>query len=220
MNQIDNSLIEQVVQGVIAQLNGLDDNTIPLELSNRHVHLSEKDSLELFGSPLSRKQDLSQPGQYLCNERLRIIGPKGVIDNVAILGPTREESQVELSLTDARKLGMDLPIRQSGDIQGTPGIVLSSGKKIIAIDKGVIVAGRHIHMSPTDAKRFGVIDRQIVCVHMQGKRPAIFNDVLIRVHKDFKLAMHIDFDEANGCGCDTSAKCQIVTAATGAICAN
>lgn len=210
--------IEQIVSEVMKRLAALGDDTIPLELSGRHVHLSERDALELFGKPLTPLQDLSQPGQYVCKERVRLVGPRGVIDNVAVLGPSRTETQVELSLTDARALGMDVPIRQSGDIQGTPGIILTSGKKIIGIEQGVIVAGRHIHMSPADAERFNVRDRQLVCVRMDGKRPAVFRDVLVRVHQNFRLAMHIDFDEANGCGCDPAMRCTIVSPGMENIC--
>lgn len=212
---ITNQDIEQIIVKVLEQLAHLEDDTIPLELSGRHVHLSQKDVQALFGKPLTHLQDLSQPGQFLCKERVRLIGPKGVIDNVAVLGPPRDETQVELSLTDARGLGMSVPIRQSGDIQGTPGIVLSSGTNLVAIEQGVIVAGRHIHMSPLDAIKFGVKDRQSVSVVMEGTRPAIFKDVLVRVHENFKLAMHIDFDEANGCGCGPESRCKIIEANIG-----
>lgn len=210
--------IEQIVKKVMVQLGKLEDDAIPLELSGRHVHLSQKDVELLFDSPLTPAQELSQPGQYLCEERVRLIGPKGVIDNVAVLGPPRTETQVEISLTDARSLGLKAPVRQSGDIEGTPGIVLSSGHKLVGIEQGVIVAGRHIHMSPADAARLSVKDRQLVSVLMEGTRPAIFRDVLVRVHKDFKLAMHIDFDEANGCGCGSTAKCRIVTPGMEKVC--
>ncbi len=208
---MENIDIKRIIREVMHELSAIEDTSIPLELSGRHVHLSEQDAQNLYGKPLTMVQELSQPGQYLCKERVRLIGPRGVIDNVAVLGPERKETQVELSLTDARSLGMDVPIRQSGDVQGTPGIVLSSGRKIVAIEQGVIVAGRHIHMSPADAMRLKVRDGQLVCVVMDGKRPAIFRDVLVRVHEDFRLAMHIDFDEANGCGCGPGAKCKIIT---------
>ena len=203
--------IEQIVAEVMHRLTTLTDQSIPVELSGRHVHLGEGDAHALFGTPLTPVQELSQPGQYVCKERVRLVGPKGVLDNVAVLGPARSATQIEISLTDARILGMDVPIRQSGDIEGTPGIILTSGRKIIGIEQGVIVAGRHIHMSPADAERFNVKDRQLVCVRMDGKRPAIFRDVLVRVHKDFRLAMHIDFDEANGCGCGPDMRCTLVS---------
>ncbi len=208
MQNID---VEEIVSRVMARLAAETDNSIPVEMSARHVHLSREHALELFGTDLTPVRELSQPGQYLCKERVRLIGPKGVVDNVAVLGPARDESQVEISLTDARTLGIEVPIRQSGDIQGTPGIVLASTKKIIGLEQGVIVAGRHIHMDPEDAERLNVKDRQLVCVNMDGQRPAVFRDVLVRVHPEFRLALHIDADEANGCGCDNTTRCRIVT---------
>nr|WP_320011113.1 phosphate propanoyltransferase [uncultured Desulfobulbus sp.] len=204
---------EQIVEQVLAALSQLrqkepdqaenqgQEIPIPVEISARHVHLSQADAVALFGAPLTPLRELSQPGQFLCKERVRLIGLKGVMDNVAVLGPSREQSQVEISLTDARLLGLDVPIRQSGDIAGTPGMLLSSGQAIIPLEQGVIVAGRHIHMSPEDARRLRVRDKEFVAVHMRGKRPAVFRDVLVRVHESFKLALHIDADEANGCGC-------------------
>lgn len=173
---------------------------IPVELSARHVHLSEQDATALFGAPLTHARDLSQPGQFLCKERVRLIGPKGVMDNVAILGPSRGKSQVEISKTDARILGIDAPVRQSGDIAGTPGIILTSQTGIVGLEEGVIVASRHIHMSPEDAARFGVADNDKVCVRLGTERPVILEDVLVRVSDKFKLAMHIDADEGNGSG--------------------
>jgi len=124
---------------------------IPVELSARHAHLSEKDTIDLFGAPLTKARELSQPGQFLCEERVRLIGPKGVIDNVAILGPSRGRSQIEISKTDARILGVDVPVRQSGHIAGTPGIILASQAGIVGLEEGLIVADRHIHMDPDDA---------------------------------------------------------------------
>ena len=186
------------------------DEPSPVELSGRHVHLCDEDIQELFGAPLNHVKELSQPGQYLCKERVRLIGPSGVIDNVAVLGPARPKSQVELSLTDARILGIKAPVRQSGDVAGTPGIVLTSGNGLAGLQEGVIVAARHIHMSPADAARFGVSDKQKVQVYMDGERPAVFKDVLCRVHKDFNLAMHIDFDESNSCGLGRNARGKIV----------
>ncbi|MFT5700133.1 MAG: putative phosphotransacetylase [Desulforhopalus sp.] len=187
---------------------GHDD--IPIELSARHAHLSEKDWYELFKEAPKEIRELSQPGQYLFDKRIRIIGPKGVIDNIAILGPFRKESQIELSVTDSRILGINAPVRHSGDLNGTPGAVISSHDGIIALDLGVIVAGRHIHMSPADATRLGVKDMDLVCIQTESHRPVIFRDVLIRVNKDFRLSMHIDFDEGNASGCTSSTKCTII----------
>lgn len=177
-----------------------ENGPIPVELSARHVHLSEKDAIALFGAPLTHARDLSQPGQFLCKERVRLIGPKGVMDNVAVLGPSRGASQVEISRTDARALGVDAPVRQSGDTAGTPGMVLASQNAIIGLTEGVIVAARHIHMTPRDAARFGVKDGDKVGVRLDSERPLVLEDVLIRVSDKFCLAMHIDADEGNSAG--------------------
>ena len=177
-----------------------ENGPIPVELSARHVHLSEKDAIALFGAPLTHARDLSQPGQFLCKERVRLIGPKGVMDNVAVLGPSRGKSQVEISRTDARALGVDAPVRLSGDIAGTPGMVLASQNGIIGLNEGVIVAARHIHMTPQDAARFGVKDGDKVSVRLASERPLVLEDVLVRVSGKFSLAMHIDADEGNSAG--------------------
>ncbi len=173
---------------------------IPVELSARHVHLSEEDAVALFGGPLTPVRELSQPGQFLCKERVRLIGPKGVMDNVAVLGPARSSSQVEISKTDARILGVEAPVRQSGDTTGTPGIILASDTGIVGMEEGVIIAARHIHMSPEDAKKFGVCDKDKVDVHFDSERPLTLKNVLVRVNDGFKLAMHIDPDEGNSAG--------------------
>lgn len=207
---MDSATIERIVRKVLSQYGRqqgescsfAQERTLPVEISARHVHLSEQHALELFGKPLEMVRELSQPGQYLSTERLRLIGPKGVLDNVAVLGPARNDSQVEISMTDARMLGIKAPVRQSGDIEGTPGIVLASHNTIVAIEEGVIIAARHIHMSPDDAGYFGVKDRQKVSVYLQGQRPVVLRDVLVRVNENFRLTLHIDADEANGCGCD------------------
>ncbi len=173
---------------------------IPVELSARHVHLSEEDAMALFGHPLTPVRELSQPGQFLCKERVRLIGPKNVMDNVAILGPARKATQVEVSATDARALGVKAPVRQSGDTAGSPGIILASDTGIVGIASGVIVAARHIHMAPSDAEHYGLVDKDRVCVRLGTERPLVLEDVLVRVNKDFRLAMHIDADEGNGAG--------------------
>lgn len=183
---------------------------IPVELSGRHVHLSEKDALALYGAPLTQARDLSQPGQFLCKERVRLIGPKGVIDNVAVLGPARGSSQVEISKTDARILGTDAPVRQSGDIKGTPGIILASQTGIVGLEEGLIVAARHIHMSPADAKKFCLADNDLVSVRIDGDRPLVLEDVLVRVNEQFRLAMHIDPDEGNSSGWNSKVSGRII----------
>jgi len=210
---VTEDLISAVVREVKKRLqeqSGGGNREIPIELSARHAHISEKDYYQLFKEPPRNVRELSQPGQYLLDKRLRLIGPKGVIDNVAILGPFRKETQVEISLTDARSLGIKAPVRHSGDVQGTPGTIISSSEAIIALDRGVIVAGRHIHMDPSDALRLGVHDMDLVCVQTNSHRPLIFRDVLIRVHKDFRLAFHIDLDEGNASGCTSNTTCTII----------
>ena len=177
-----------------------EDGPIPVELSARHVHLSEKDAIALFGGPLTFVRELSQPGQFLAKERVRLIGPKGVMDNVAVLGPARSSSQVELSKTDARVLGIDAPVRQSGDVAGSPGLVLASEHGIVGLEEGSIVASRHIHMTHADAARLGVKDNDMVSVRLASERPVVLEDVLVRVSDKFSLAMHIDADEGNASG--------------------
>ena len=198
---LQEQLIRQLVHAVLAELEAVQDDTIPVELSARHVHLCQADVDRLFGGTLSPSRELSQPNQYLAEEKVRLIGPRGVIDRVAVLGPVRPTSQVEISLTDARTLGIDTPLRQSGDITGTPGIILASSKGIVSLDQGVIVAGRHIHMPASAAARFGVRDKDRVAVRVKGSRPVVMEDVLVRVSDGYRLAMHIDLDEGNGCGC-------------------
>ncbi len=173
---------------------------IPVEISARHVHLSEADALALFGTNLTNVRELSQPGQYLCEQRVRLVGPKGVLDNVAILGPVRKSSQVEISKTDARLLGIDVPVRQSGDVEGTPGIILTSKNAIIPLEKGVIVAARHIHADTESAQKLQLADNDVVSVRLNTERPVILEDVRVRVDKSFKLSMHIDSDEGNSAG--------------------
>lgn len=174
---------------------------IPVEVSARHAHLRKEDVERLFGKgyTLTVNRELSQPGEFLSNERITVIGPRGIIKNVAVLGPERAHTQVELSRTDAVSIGINPPLRESGDIQGSTGILISSGKKIIEIQEGVIVAQNHIHMTPEDAKEYGVQDRQMVSVKILSDRPVTFQNVVVRVNKNYKLNMHIDFDEANAC---------------------
>lgn len=173
---------------------------IELEASGRHVHVTKEQAQILFGHPLTPKRPLSQPGQYLANERVTIVGPKGEFRNVAVLGPERKEAQVEISLTDGKTLGIDPPVRGSGDVAGSPGITLIGEKGRLALASGVIAAQRHVHMTPEDAARMGVRDRQIVRLQVFTERPVIFEDVLVRVNADFATYVHLDYDEANACG--------------------
>lgn len=184
------NLTEQVIARVFVEL----------EASGRHVHVTAQQALTLFGHPLTPKRELSQPGQYLANERVTVIGPKGRFENVAVLGPERTEAQVELSMTDARALGISAPIRLSGDVSGTPGATLQGEKGSVDIPCGVLVARRHIHITPEDAKHFGVQDKQVVKLQTFTARPLTFGDVVVRVSPDFQTRVHLDYDEANACG--------------------
>lgn len=175
---------------------------IPVGISARHVHVSKEDLELLFGPEheLTPIKDLSQPGQFAADERVTLVGPKGVIQKVRILGPTRKATQVEISRTDCYALGVLAPVRESGDIDGTPGIVIVGPYGPVKINQGVIVAKRHIHFTTEDAKEFGVKDGQRVMVKTQGERPLIFDDVVARVRDDFALDVHLDTDEANAAG--------------------
>ena len=179
---------------------GNKSHMIPIETSARHIHLSEADFKVLFGEDanLSFVKELSQPGQFLSGERVNLIGPKGSFESMAILGPFRKESQVEISMTDCRSLGIDSVIRQSGYTKNTPGCTLVGPKGTVNLDHGVIVAKRHIHMTPSDAIRLNVKNNDEVFVLTKSfGRGVIFADVVVRVDKNFKLAMHVDTDEAN-----------------------
>ena len=193
---------ENLIDKVIDRIQNELDGSFEVEASGRHVHLSRKELDALFGTgyELTKAKDLSQPGQYASKERLTVVGPKGAFHNVVILGPVRKESQVEVSLTDCLQLGVKAPIRESGDIEGTPGIVLVNGDKSDSLDKGLIVAKRHVHMTPEDAEKLGVKNHDIVKVKVEGARPLVFDDVVIRVSPKFATYMHIDYDEANACG--------------------
>ena len=173
---------------------------VPLEASGRHVHLTKAQAETLFGHGLTPKRPLSQPGQFLCNERLTVVGPKGEFRNVAVLGPERKEAQVEVSLTDARHLGVTVPIRLSGDVKDTPGVTLVGETGRITLDHGVLAAQRHIHLTPEAAKWFGVKDKQVVKLQTLTSRPCIYEDVVIRVSPEFAPAVHLDYDESNACG--------------------
>jgi propanediol utilization protein len=191
---LDEKALKALADAVIGRL------FIELEASGRHVHVTQAQAKTLFGHPLTPKRPLSQPGQFLSNERVTILGPKGEFQNVAVLGPERKDGQVEISLTDGRTLGVTPPIRQSGDIENTPGISLLGPKGRVDLPRGLIAAQRHIHLTPADAEKFHVTDGQIVKLQTFTSRPCIFDDVVVRIRKDFASAVHLDYDEANACG--------------------
>lgn len=190
----DHDKVETLARAVAGRL------FVELEASGRHVHVTKAQALTLFGHPLTPKRPLSQPGQYLANERVTVAGPKGRFEQVAVLGPERKNAQVEVSLTDLRTLGIPAPLRLSGDVAGTPGAVLEGPGGTVSLSQGVIVAQRHIHLTPEDASRFGVKDKQIVSLQTYTDRPVIFEQVAVRVSPDFASFVHLDYDEANGCG--------------------
>lgn len=186
--------LDALVQSVAKRL------FVELEASGRHVHVTKEQALTLFGHPLTPKRPLSQPGQYLAEERVTVIGPKGEFENVAVLGPERREAQVEISLTDGRTLGIDPPVRLSGDVAGSPGAVLVGPRGRVELTQGVVAAQRHIHLTPEDAARFGVRDKQVVKLQALTHRPLTFSDVAVRVSPEFASFAHLDYDEANACG--------------------
>ena len=187
-------IIEKVVFQTLKEY-----HNIPIAASNRHIHLSPTDVERLFGKgyELKKIKNLSQPGQFACEETVTLIGPKGKIEKVRVLGPARGDTQVEVSLYDGYTLGVKPPIRNSGDIKGTAPITIQGPKGQIMIEEGLICAARHIHMHPDDAKFYNVKDGQRVQVETNGERGLIFNNVLIRVSPKYSLEMHIDIDEAN-----------------------
>lgn len=189
--------LEDVIGGILGNLRSA--ITIPIGISNRHIHLKKEDFEQLFpNQQLTVFKELNQPGEFASNQTVTAIGPKGAIDRIRILGPFRKQSQIELAITDARKIGLEIPIRLSGDIEGSPGIVLKSERGECILQNGAIIAKRHIHLSTADAKLLGLSQGQIVPVRVKGKhRNIIFEDCAIRIGENFKLEMHIDTDEAN-----------------------
>lgn len=185
---------------------------IPVGVSGRHVHLSRAHLDALFGPgyELTKKKDLSQPGQYASEETVDIMTTKGAFTRVRILGPVRKETQIELALTDAVKLGINPPIRDSGNVAGSPGVVMVGPNGTITLDQGAIAALRHIHMTPADAKQFGVKDKDVVQVECPGERGMIMGQVLVRVNDQYALEMHVDTDEGNAACLKTGDKVRIV----------
>ncbi|MFY2308534.1 phosphate propanoyltransferase [Lysinibacillus fusiformis] len=193
-------IVEEVLQQVLKnQSSPPHDGKIPIGVSARHVHLAQAEVEQLFGEnyQLTPKFELSQPGQFAAEETVVIAGPKGSIERVRILGPARSLSQVEVSWTDAMKLGIKPPLRISGDIQGSSSVTLIGPKGSVVLNEGLIIAQAHIHMSPEDSAKFNVMDGQSVQIKVEGIRPIILSNVVIRVSERYRLEMHIDTDEAN-----------------------
>ncbi|WP_114379253.1 phosphate propanoyltransferase [Paenibacillus prosopidis] len=185
---------------------------VPIGVSARHIHLSDEHVELLFGKgyTLTEMKPLSQPGQYAANETVAVVGPKGTFAKVRILGPTRKRTQLEVSRTDAFALGVNPPVRESGDIAGSAGITLQGPAGEIKIEEGVIVAARHIHFHTSDAERFGIGDKQSLRVRFSGERGVVFENVIARVSEQYALDMHIDTDEANAAGVKNGDTAEIV----------
>ena len=207
---------EELVRRIVGAINRvraeMNENSVPLGISNRHIHLSQQDLDALFGAgyQLTNIKDLVQPGQYACKETLTVCGPKGAIEKVRVLGPVRKQTQVEILMGDTFKLGVKGEVRMSGVLNGTPGITLIGPKGSVRIPEGVIVAQRHVHMSCEDAARFGVSDGEIVDLECEGSRPGLLHDVVIRANSNSKLECHLDTDEANGLGLNANSIVRVV----------
>lgn len=192
----------RAILGPTAARKHIGGGAIPVGVSVRHVHLSPADCAALFGEgvELTLRRPVTQPGQYVCRETVDLVGPKGELDRVAIIHPLRKETQVEVSRTDAFALGIDAPLRESGKLDGTPGITLRGPRGTISIARGVIQAHRHVHMHPDDARRFAVTDGAMIRVRVDGDREGVLGDVIVRVGETYALDMHVDTDEANALG--------------------
>ena len=209
--------IAEMVKKILSEMDGgavaACDGEVPVGVSNRHIHLNKADLETLFGAgyELTPLKDLSQPGQYACKELLTIVGPSlRPIENVRVLGPLRKQSQVEISATDSYVLKVKPPVRESGNLTGSAPVTIIGPKGVVELKEGCIIANRHIHMSPADAKAFGVKDCDTVTVDVQGKRRTRWYDVQVRVHADFRLEMHVDTDDANACGIGNGSKVKVV----------
>ena len=195
------AMVEQISRRVLENLEQYSEvkTEVPVGVSARHIHLEKDHLIKLFGEDYQLKQlkPLSQPGQYAAEETVDLTGPKGKIPKVRILGPERSETQVEITATDARKLGINAPVRTSGDLKGTPGITITGPKGEITISQGVIIADRHIHMTPLDAKCYRVEDGQKVKLLTEGEKGGVLHNVTIRVGDKYALDCHIDTDDAS-----------------------
>lgn len=207
--------VAAIVSKIVANIHGenANDDGIPVGVSNRHIHLSREHVDILFGKDykLTPIKDLSQPGQFACKEQLTIIGPSmRAIEGVRVLGPERKASQVEISRTDSFVLKVKPPVRESGDIAGSAPVTIIGPKGVVTLKEGCIIANRHIHMSEEEGKAFGVVDGEYADVELLGERKSLFYDVQIRVHKNFRLEMHIDTDDANAAGVGNGFKAKLI----------
>jgi propanediol utilization protein len=211
---IDRSFVERIVREIVlAQVSGPPGKpNLVISVSARHVHLTDEHMEILFGPgrKLTVIKDLYQDGYYAAEETVMIVGPKRrMLPTVRVLGPTRGESQVELAFTDSISLGLDIPVRPSGNIEGTPGCVMVGPKGVVELKKGVIRAERHVHMGPSDAEYYGVKDNDLMSLRVYSSCPAVFENLLVRVGKKIKLEVHIDTDEGNACDIDHATKVEL-----------
>ena len=213
--EINEKNVYELVKTIISQIEkgASEEGLVPVGISNRHIHLSKADVATLFGEgySLTPLKDLSQVGQFACKEQLTIIGPSmRAIEGVRVLGPERKASQVEVSLTDAYQLRLRPPVRESGAISGSAPVTIIGPRGVVSLSEGCIIANRHIHMSEDEGRAFGVRDGEYVDVELNGERRSLFYDVQIRVHKDFRLEMHIDTDDANAAGVGNGFKAKLI----------
>ncbi|MDO5558025.1 MAG: phosphate propanoyltransferase [Oscillospiraceae bacterium] len=211
---VSQQTVRYITELIIDTARELEENpfAVPVGISARHVHLSREAIDILFGRgyELTVFKGLSQPGQYAANETVGVVGPKGSFKKVRVLGPARPQSQIEISQSDTRTLGISAPLRESGDLNGTPGVKLVGPAGEVELKGGLIIAKRHVHMSPADAAWFGVKDKDIVMVRADGEKGGIFTDVVVRVNENYSLDMHIDTDEANAFGIKPGQKLTLI----------
>lgn len=213
--ELDSKQIEEIVMCVLKKQTDINKNEkpdIPIGISNRHIHLSRSDLDICFGRDyeLTPIKDLNQPGQYACKETMTICGPKGAIEKVRVLGPVRENTQVEILSKDNFSLGIKAPLRISGDISSSAGLTLIGPKGSVQLKEGTIIAKRHIHMTKDDAKKYGVVDGQIVSIQISGERGGIYNNVVIRSNDKSATECHLDMEEANAFGITGNSKLKII----------
>lgn len=219
---MEGNILTNLITTIISKLTGYGYNVvneapIPVGVSNRHLHLSQADLEALYGAgyQLNILKDLSQPGQYAAKETLTIVGPRGAIENVRVLGPVRKQTQVEIMRSDCFKLGIQAPLRESGALGGSSPITIVGPKGSVYVKEGAIVAKRHIHMTPQDAVRYGVSDGQIVSFRTNGERGLVFDNVVCRVNKSYALEAHLDMDEANAADIQNGDGVYLITKALG-----
>lgn len=204
MSNYDQQTLEKIITEVVKKVAAEEakPDRVELGVSNKHMHLSAEHVEILFGKghKLTPIKDLKQPGQFACQETVKLVGPKGEISKIRILGPERPDTQIELSMTDARGIGIKPPVRESGDVKGSAGVTIVGPAGVVELKEGVIIALRHMHMTPEVAAKLGLKDKDRVDVEADGSRPVIFKDVLVRVSPNYSYEMHLDTDEANAAG--------------------